>query len=76
MERTLSIDGARVSEPVATHEVRGGSGLGLHAREWGDPLGPPIVFIHGWSQVVADVFELDLTPEIVERLAEAAESVR
>ena len=33
-------------------------------------------FIHGWSQVVADVFELDLTPEIVERLAEAAESVR
>ncbi|MFB4350627.1 shikimate dehydrogenase family protein [Microbacterium sp. CR_7] len=33
-------------------------------------------FIHGWSQVVADVFELDLTPEIVERLAEAAESAR
>jgi shikimate 5-dehydrogenase len=33
-------------------------------------------FIHGWSQVVADVFELDLTPEIVERLAAAAESVR
>ncbi|EQM86160.1 hypothetical protein [Microbacterium maritypicum] len=33
-------------------------------------------FIHGWSQVVADVFELDLTPDVVERLAEAAESVR
>lgn len=33
-------------------------------------------FIHGWSQVVADVFELDLTPEVVERLAGAAESVR
>ena len=33
-------------------------------------------FIHGWSQVVADVFDLDLTPETVERLAEAAESVR
>jgi shikimate dehydrogenase len=33
-------------------------------------------FIHGWSQVVADVFELDLTPETVELLAEAAESVR
>ena len=33
-------------------------------------------FIHGWSQVVADVFEIDLTPQIVERLAEAAESVR
>lgn len=33
-------------------------------------------FIHGWSQVVADVFDLELTPETVERLAEAAESVR
>lgn len=33
-------------------------------------------FIHGWSQVVADVFELELTPEIVERLAEAAEFAR
>lgn len=33
-------------------------------------------FIHGWSQVVADVFDLDLTPETVARLAEAAESVR
>ncbi len=33
-------------------------------------------FIHGWSQVVADVFEIDLTPPVVEQLAEAAESVR
>ncbi|MEJ1087865.1 shikimate dehydrogenase [Microbacterium sp. Mu-80] len=33
-------------------------------------------FIHGWSQVVADVFEITLTPDIVERLAAAAESVR
>ncbi|WP_243229484.1 shikimate dehydrogenase [Microbacterium sp. CIAB417] len=33
-------------------------------------------FIHGWSQVVADVFELTLTPEIVERLAGAAEVAR
>lgn len=33
-------------------------------------------FIHGWSQVVADVFEIELTPEIVEQLADAAESVR
>ncbi len=33
-------------------------------------------FIHGWSQVVADVFELDLTPEIVEELAQAAETAR
>lgn len=33
-------------------------------------------FIHGWSQVVADVFELELTPDIVERLADAAEDAR
>ncbi|MFJ2552227.1 shikimate dehydrogenase [Microbacterium sp. NPDC087591] len=33
-------------------------------------------FIHGWSQVVADVFELELTPEIVEQLADAAEFAR
>lgn len=33
-------------------------------------------FIHGWSQVVADVFELTLTPELVEQLAEAAEFAR
>ena len=33
-------------------------------------------FVHGWSQVIADVFELDMQPALVERLAEAAESVR
>ena len=50
MERTLSIDGEHVDEPIATHDVRGGGGLRLHVREWGDPQGPPIVFVHGWSQ--------------------------
>ena len=49
MERTLSIDGAQ-DEPVATHDVRGGGGLRLHVQEWGDPNGPPILFVHGWSQ--------------------------
>ena len=29
---------------------RGGRGLRLHAREWGDPQGPGLLFIHGWSQ--------------------------
>ena len=33
-------------------------------------------FIHGWSQVVADVFDVTLTPEIVDRLAAAAETTR
>jgi non-heme chloroperoxidase len=37
---------------VATqpHTVTGGGGLRLHVREWGNPDGPPILFIHGWSQ--------------------------
>ena len=32
------------------HTVAGGGGLQLHVREWGTPDGPPILFIHGWSQ--------------------------
>ena len=32
------------------HQVRGGGGLRLHVREWGKADGPPILFIHGWSQ--------------------------
>jgi pimeloyl-ACP methyl ester carboxylesterase len=39
-----------MATPHASHELQGGGGLGLHVREWGDPQGPPIVFIHGWSQ--------------------------
>ena len=34
-------------EPVATHEIRGGGGLRLHAREWGNPDGPALLFVHG-----------------------------
>ena len=30
--------------------VQGGGGLRLHVREWGKADGPPILFIHGWSQ--------------------------
>src|SRR5262245_38375798 len=33
-----------------THTVTGGGGLRLHVRECGNPDGPAIVFIHGWSQ--------------------------
>jgi non-heme chloroperoxidase len=35
---------------MRVHEVRGGGGLQLHVREWGRRDGPPILFIHGWSQ--------------------------
>jgi shikimate 5-dehydrogenase len=33
-------------------------------------------FIHGWSQVIADVFHLELTPAIIDELATVAETVR
>jgi non-heme chloroperoxidase len=36
--------------PVATYEILGGGGLKIHAREWGNPDGPGILFVHGWSQ--------------------------
>jgi non-heme chloroperoxidase len=35
---------------MKAHTVPGGGGLRLHVREWGRPDGPPILFIHGWSQ--------------------------
>ena len=31
-----------------------------------------IYFLHGWSQVIAEVFHIDLTPELFNRLGEAA----
>lgn len=33
-------------------------------------------FIHGWSQVIGEVFDLEMTPQIVERLSQAAEQAR
>ncbi|MDQ1246960.1 MAG: hypothetical protein QG597_1329 [Actinomycetota bacterium] len=33
-------------------------------------------FIHGWSQVVADVFDISMPPERVDRLAEIADGLR
>jgi non-heme chloroperoxidase len=50
MQRTLSVEPTQVGEPIATREVRGGGGVRLHVREWGDSQGPPIMFVHGWSQ--------------------------
>ncbi|MGE0487420.1 MAG: alpha/beta fold hydrolase [Gammaproteobacteria bacterium] len=32
------------------HTVAGGGGLRLNVMEWGRAEGPPILFIHGWSQ--------------------------
>jgi len=33
-----------------THGIVGGGEVKLHAREWGNPRGPALLFIHGWSQ--------------------------
>jgi non-heme chloroperoxidase len=44
---------AVVQERAGRMKVRavpGGGGLQLHVREWGRSDGPPILFIHGWSQ--------------------------
>src|SRR2546423_1580267 len=38
------------TEPAAEYELRGGGGLNLHVQEWGDPQGPALLLIHGWSQ--------------------------
>ena len=35
---------------MKAHTVPGGGSLRLHVREWGNPDGSPILFIHGWSQ--------------------------
>jgi len=32
------------------HAVKGGGGLNLHVREWGNSDGAAILLIHGWSQ--------------------------
>jgi non-heme chloroperoxidase len=40
----------RTAGRMQIHEVAGGGGLRLHVREWGKADGPPILFIHGWSQ--------------------------
>jgi len=39
-----------VTNRMEIHTVAGGGGLRLHVREWGNPDGAPILFVHGWSQ--------------------------
>jgi non-heme chloroperoxidase len=35
---------------MRTHRIIGGGGCALHVEEAGDPDGPPILFLHGFSQ--------------------------
>ena len=39
-----------LTDTTKKHTIAGGGGLHLHVREWGRASGPPILFIHGWSQ--------------------------
>jgi non-heme chloroperoxidase len=52
MASDLTLPPAQVKpvRPVREYDIRGGGGITLHAREWGNPDGPAILFIHGWSQ--------------------------
>jgi non-heme chloroperoxidase len=52
MARGLTLQQAQVEpvKPVRHYNLRGGGGTTLHAHEWGNPDGPALLFIHGWSQ--------------------------
>ncbi|WP_432875295.1 alpha/beta fold hydrolase [Kribbella sp. CA-245084] len=49
MAHMVISDRAVLAEPTARYDVRGGGGIRLHAAEWGNPQGRPVLFIHGWS---------------------------
>lgn len=52
MAQDVTLEPIRVAavEPVRKYDIRGGDGVRLRAHEWGNPTGPAILFIHGWSQ--------------------------
>ncbi len=50
MDPDSTRDRASRPVPATTHEIVGGGGVKLHVREWGNPDGPVLLFIHGWSQ--------------------------
>ena len=52
MAQNLTLEAAQpiTVEPSREYDIRGGGGTTLHAREWGNPAGPAILFVHGWSQ--------------------------
>jgi pimeloyl-ACP methyl ester carboxylesterase len=37
-------------DPIREYDIRGAEEIRLRAREWGNPEGPGILFVHGWSQ--------------------------
>lgn len=49
-ELTAPSTSGTAARPIRTLTVRGGGGTSLQVREWGDPGGPTVLFVHGWSQ--------------------------
>jgi non-heme chloroperoxidase len=50
MDRDSAPDRTSSPVPAVTRDILGGGGVKLHAREWGNPGGRALLFIHGWSQ--------------------------
>jgi non-heme chloroperoxidase len=50
VRETMTVQTRQSTGRMKRHTVLGGGGLQLHVREWGNPDGPPILLIHGWSQ--------------------------
>jgi non-heme chloroperoxidase len=50
MTQDLTLNTTQAAKPIREHAIRGGGGITLRAREWGNPEGPAILFVHGWSQ--------------------------
>jgi non-heme chloroperoxidase len=50
MDRDSAVGRTSPPVPAVTRGILGGGGVKLHAREWGNPGGPALLFIHGWSQ--------------------------
>ena len=46
----MRIDQPQLGGPRQIQTIRGGNGVRLHVEEWGQPDGPAILLIHGWSQ--------------------------
>lgn len=69
------------SAVVWEFNYRGSLEFLAHARDQAERNGLTVVdgwryFIHGWTQVIGEVFEVDMTPKTVERLAQLAEPFR
>ena len=76
-------DAARFPRDALAWELnyRGGLDFLHQAERQRDERGVTCVdgwryFIHGWTQVIAEVFHLDLDPELLDHLSAKADSVR